>query len=76
MKTLVVVAACLLALLLSSTAEYQINYGSNAKVGKYADVNDIKMYYEIYGTGEPLLLLHGDGGSIAEAIYTVCGPCQ
>jgi pimeloyl-ACP methyl ester carboxylesterase len=65
MKTFVVVAACLFALLLSSAAECQINYGSNSKVGKHADVNDIKLYYEIYGTGEPLLLLHGDGGSIA-----------
>jgi pimeloyl-ACP methyl ester carboxylesterase len=25
----------------------------------YADIDDISMYYEIYGKGEPLLLLHG-----------------
>lgn len=25
----------------------------------YADVNGLKMYYEIYGTGEPIVLLHG-----------------
>lgn len=25
----------------------------------YADVNGLKMYYEIYGEGEPLVLLHG-----------------
>lgn len=25
----------------------------------YAPVNDIKLYYEIYGTGDPLILLHG-----------------
>ena len=25
----------------------------------YASVNDIKLYYEIYGSGDPLLLLHG-----------------
>src|SRR5215469_1463381 len=41
------------------------NYGVNKKVGKFADVNGIKLYYEIYGTGAPLVLLHGDGGSIA-----------
>ncbi len=40
-------------------------YGANAAVGKYADVNGIKLYYEIYGEGEPLVLLHGNGGSIA-----------
>ncbi|MFC3159900.1 alpha/beta fold hydrolase [Chryseobacterium arachidis] len=32
--------------------------------GKFADVNGIKMYYETYGEGEPLLMLHGNGQSI------------
>jgi pimeloyl-ACP methyl ester carboxylesterase len=41
-----------------------INYGSNTAVGKYIEVNDIKLYYEVYGEGEPLILLHGNGGSI------------
>jgi len=27
--------------------------------GEYASVNGLKMYYEIHGTGEPLVLLHG-----------------
>lgn len=27
-------------------------------------VNGIKMYYEIYGSGKPLVLIHGGGGSI------------
>ncbi|HVE61928.1 MAG TPA: alpha/beta hydrolase, partial [Chitinophagaceae bacterium] len=36
----------------------------NKKTGKYADVNGIKMYYEIYGSGKPLLFVHGNGGSI------------
>ncbi len=39
------------------------NYGINSKVGKYADIRGFKMYYEIYGKGEPLLLIHGNGGS-------------
>jgi pimeloyl-ACP methyl ester carboxylesterase len=25
----------------------------------YAPVNGLNMYYEIYGTGQPLILLHG-----------------
>ena len=41
-----------------------IVYGSNPEAGHYAAVNGIKIYYEIYGTGEPLILLHGNGGSI------------
>lgn len=46
-------------------AAIAINYGNNAKAGKYIDVNGIKMYYETYGTGQPLLMIHGNGGSIA-----------
>jgi len=32
--------------------------------GHYADVNGIKLYYEIHGTGRPLILLHGGLGAI------------
>jgi pimeloyl-ACP methyl ester carboxylesterase len=41
-----------------------IPYGNNPKVGKYAPIRGFKMYYEIYGKGEPLLIIHGNGGSI------------
>src|SRR4051795_3426223 len=27
--------------------------------GEYASVGDLKMYFEIHGTGRPLVLLHG-----------------
>lgn len=40
-------------------------YGQNAKVGKYADIRGFRMYYEVYGTGKPLLFIHGNGGSIS-----------
>src|SRR6478736_5730639 len=40
-------------------------YGNNPAVGKYATVNGIKMYYETYGTGAPIVLIHGNGGSVA-----------
>ncbi|PWS29942.1 hypothetical protein DF947_20360 [Pedobacter paludis] len=42
----------------------RIFYGNNLSTGKYLKINGIKLYYEVYGTGEPLLLLHGNGGSI------------
>jgi pimeloyl-ACP methyl ester carboxylesterase len=42
----------------------KINYGNNAAAGKYAAINGIKLYYETYGKGSPLLMLHGNGGSI------------
>ena len=40
-------------------------YGDNDSTGKYAVVNGIKIYYEEYGAGEPLLLLHGNSESIS-----------
>jgi len=39
-------------------------YGSNEAVGKYAEINGMKMYYEEYGTGEPMFLIHGNGADI------------
>jgi hypothetical protein len=32
----------------------------------YADVNGIKLYHEIYGEGEPLVLIHGGLTTIGE----------
>lgn len=40
----------------------QVPYGSNN--GKYIQHRGFKMYYEVYGKGEPLLIIHGNGGSI------------
>jgi pimeloyl-ACP methyl ester carboxylesterase len=35
-------------------------------ISGYAEVNGIKMYYEIHGKGDiPLVLLHGGGSTIA-----------
>ena len=33
-------------------------------LGQYADVNGIKLYYQIHGEGRPLILLHGGLGAI------------
>lgn len=30
----------------------------------YAEVNGLKMYYEIHGTGKPLVLIHGGGSTL------------
>jgi pimeloyl-ACP methyl ester carboxylesterase len=37
--------------------------GNKFKSG-YLDVNGLKMYYEIYGEGKPLVLIHGGGSTI------------
>jgi len=39
-------------------------FGNNPQTGKYATVNGINIYYETYGQGAPLLLLHGNSESI------------
>jgi len=44
--------------------EFDTSYGNNEAVGKYVEINGAKIYYEEYGKGEPLLLIHGNGGSI------------
>ena len=57
----------LLLHLLFATAYSQnkkIPYGRNDSVGKYYEVRGIKMYTEVYGSGKPLLLIHGNGGNI------------
>ena len=55
----------------SNPSPNQIEYGSNKQAGKYIDVNDIKIYYEIYGKGEPLLLMHGNSGSIENFVFQI-----
>ena len=36
-----------------------IPYGNNPAAGHYINIDGIKIYYEIYGTGKPLVMLHG-----------------
>src|SRR5688572_9425800 len=45
----------------TSTASKDTVGGQNMKPTEsgYADVNGLKMYYEVYGKGKPLVLLHG-----------------
>ena len=42
-----------------------VPYGDNKAAGKYYDLRGIKMYTEVYGTGKPLLMIHGNGGSMS-----------
>ena len=40
-------------------------YGNNPAAGKTFEHDGVRLYFEVYGTGEPLLLIHGNGGSIS-----------
>ena len=47
---------------MNSNIETNMATSANQKTtakGEYASVNGLKMYYEIHGTGRPLVLLHG-----------------
>ncbi len=48
-----------------------VNYGSNPAAGKYISTRGIKFYCEMYGKGQPLLLIHGNGGSINNFKYQI-----
>ena len=36
-------------------------YGNNTAIGKYQQVDDAKLYYEVYGEGKPIFIFHGGG---------------
>src|ERR1700736_3097686 len=50
----------ILSLLMTISA----NISQAQTTGKQASVNGLKMYYEIHGTGRPLVLIHGGGSTI------------
>ncbi|WP_426294906.1 alpha/beta fold hydrolase [Dyadobacter endophyticus] len=38
--------------------------GRNPKAGHFAELRGVKLYYEMYGAGAPVLFIHGNGGSM------------
>jgi len=54
MKTTAIIITMFLTMLLSGTVSAQ-----QKPTTGYAPVNGLKMYYEIHGSGEPVVLLHG-----------------
>lgn len=46
-------------------------YGNNPAAGKYYEIREFKMYCETYGEGEPLLFIHGNGGSIKDFAHQI-----
>lgn len=63
-KLLLIIISILISILDGYSQTSKIEYGNNPDAGHYININGIKLYYEVYGEGEPLLLIHGNGGSI------------
>lgn len=38
---------------------HAVQYGNNPKAGHYVNAGDAKIYYEVYGKGKPVVILHG-----------------
>lgn len=65
MKSTICILTLLFFYTIPSVAQTDPNvYGSNPKAGHFVSINGISLYYETYGKCEPLILLHGNGGSI------------
>lgn len=50
----------------ATKAAASVRYGDNPAAGHTFMHDGVRLYYEIYGAGEPLLMVHGNGGSIAD----------
>jgi pimeloyl-ACP methyl ester carboxylesterase len=61
----------MLLLIIGSGANAQTTYGDNKDAGHYIHLRGIDMYYETYGEGEPLLFIHGNGGSMKAFTYNI-----
>lgn len=68
---LFVSALLLVTFTYAQTSNDTILYGNNKKVGRYIKTRGFNMYYETYGKGEPLVIMHGNGGSIGNFQYQI-----
>ncbi|HEX3624061.1 MAG TPA: alpha/beta hydrolase [Verrucomicrobiae bacterium] len=64
-------ATIALAAAASAQASPPVPYGNNPGAGKFYDIRGFKMYCEEYGAGTPLLMIHGNGGSIRAFAHNI-----
>lgn len=55
----------------SGPPKLDIPYGHNDSAGRTIELNGIKVYFETYGNGTPMLLIHGNGDDIAAMGYQI-----
>jgi pimeloyl-ACP methyl ester carboxylesterase len=66
MRRLAIVPFLFFCCLAALYGQAPVKYGSNPAAASTFNYDGIQLYYEVYGAGEPLLLVHGNGGSIAD----------
>lgn len=52
------------AIVAQQPTAWKLPYGDNVEAGHRVRLNGVDLYYEIYGEGTPLVLLHGNSGNI------------
>lgn len=55
------------------SAQIMDNHTQSDSISAYAPVNGLKMYYEIHGTGTPLVLIHGGGSTLRTSFGRILG---
>lgn len=58
-NTLVQIPLIIMAMMTANNIQAQTK-----ELGQYVNINGIKMYYEVHGSGKPLVLIHGGGSTI------------
>jgi pimeloyl-ACP methyl ester carboxylesterase len=64
-------AASMLAAVALAAPEPATPYGKNPAAGHFAEVNGIRLHYELYGSGAPLVMMHGNGGDISAMRFQI-----
>ena len=56
----------------ASAKTEKVAYGNNPEAGRFFNTGEVKLYYEVYGKGDPILMLHGGVyGYISEFEYLI-----
>lgn len=64
MRTIIITCLLLLVCQMVLAQNKAIPYGNNPAAAHYLHTRGFTMYYEVYGSGKPLLFIHGNGGSM------------
>ena len=64
MKNKLIILNIIFLMTMQFTSAQKVSYDNNPAAGHYAPINGIKLYYEVYGKGPALFMLHGNGGNM------------